>query len=101
MSLDKLFAQYKHYDPKTEGFGNTSQWKKGFYTRMGKDEAERVIHNQKRTPREILGVTLKATAQEIKSAYRKLVLMWHPDVNKAPEATDRFREIQAAYEVLE
>lgn len=49
---------------------------------------------------EILGVSRDATEEEIKSAYRKKALEWHPDRNKSPEATERFKEINEAYEVL-
>lgn len=49
---------------------------------------------------EILGVSKNATQQEIKSAYRRLALQWHPDRNKSPEAEKRFKEINEAYEVL-
>lgn len=49
---------------------------------------------------DILGVTKSATAAEIKSAYRKLALQWHPDRNKSKEATEKFKEINEAYEVL-
>ena len=48
----------------------------------------------------ILGVSNNATKAEIKSAYRKLALQWHPDRNKTPEATDKFKQINNAYEVL-
>ncbi len=47
-----------------------------------------------------LGVSRSATAAEIKSAYRKLALQWHPDRNKAPEANEKFKAINRAYEVL-
>ncbi|XP_052182813.1 uncharacterized protein LOC127795277 [Diospyros lotus] len=47
-----------------------------------------------------LGVPRSATTQEIKSAYRKLARQYHPDVNKQPGATEKFKEISAAYEVL-
>jgi len=49
---------------------------------------------------EVLGVSDKATLEEIKSAYRKLALKWHPDVCKDPSAHDRFVEISLAYEII-
>lgn len=49
---------------------------------------------------EVLGVPKTATDQEIKAAYRKMALEWHPDRNKTPEATQRFKEINEAYEVV-
>jgi DnaJ-class molecular chaperone len=49
-----------------------------------------------------LGVPKKATAKEIKSAYRKLAREWHPDVNptRKKQAEEKFKEISEAYEVL-
>ena len=49
---------------------------------------------------ETLGVGKNATVDEIKSAYRKLAKQYHPDINKAPEAQAKFKEINEAYEVL-
>ncbi len=49
---------------------------------------------------ETLGVNEKASADEIKKAYRKLARQYHPDVNKEESAIDKFKEINAAYEVL-
>jgi len=49
---------------------------------------------------EILGVNKSASADEIKRAYRKQALQWHPDKNKSSEAEKRFKEINEAYEVL-
>lgn len=48
----------------------------------------------------VLGVNKSASAAEIKSAYRKLALKWHPDRNKTAGATEKFKEINKAYEVL-
>jgi DnaJ-class molecular chaperone len=47
-----------------------------------------------------LGVSRTATDKEIKSAYRRLARQLHPDVNKDPKATDRFKLVNEAYEVL-
>jgi len=49
---------------------------------------------------EVLGVGKEAGKQEIKKAYQKLAKQWHPDVNKAPEAEERFKQAAEAYEVL-
>lgn len=48
----------------------------------------------------ILGVQRTATAAEIKQAYRKLARKYHPDVSKEPQAEERFKAVQEAYEVL-
>lgn len=49
---------------------------------------------------EILGVDKNATKDEIKSAFRKMARQWHPDINKAPEAEAKFKELGKAYETL-
>jgi curved DNA-binding protein len=49
---------------------------------------------------EVLGVGRSATSDEIQRAYRKLARTYHPDVNKEPEAEERFKEIAEAYDVL-
>lgn len=49
---------------------------------------------------QILGLEKGASQDEIKKAYRKLALKWHPDKNKSTEAEKRFKEINQAYEVL-
>lgn len=55
---------------------------------------------EKRDYYEVLGVSKNATPDEIKKAYRKLAMKYHPDVNKDPGAEDKFKEINEAYEVL-
>jgi curved DNA-binding protein len=47
-----------------------------------------------------LGVPRNATAEEVKKAYRRLARKYHPDVSKEPNAEERFKEVQEAYEVL-
>lgn len=47
-----------------------------------------------------LGVSKSSTEDEIKKAYRKLALQYHPDRNKTKEGTEKFKEITKAYEVL-
>ncbi len=49
---------------------------------------------------ETLGVSDNASAAEIKKAYRQLARQYHPDRNSDPKAQDKFKEINAAYEVL-
>ena len=54
----------------------------------------------KRDYYEVLGVSKTATDKEIKSAFRRLAKEYHPDLNKAPDAAEKFKEVQEAYEVL-
>ena len=48
----------------------------------------------------ILEVDKSATGDEIKKAYRRLSMKWHPDKNNSPGASDKFKEISKAYSVL-
>ena len=49
---------------------------------------------------DLLGVSKNASAAEIKAAYRKKALEWHPDRNKTAGAADKFKEINKAFEIL-
>lgn len=49
---------------------------------------------------EVLGVQRGASDADIKRAFRKLAQRWHPDVNTEPEAQERFKEINEAYQIL-
>lgn len=54
----------------------------------------------KRDYYEVLGLSKGASEDDIKKAYRKLAKKYHPDVNKASDAEEKFKEINEAYEVL-
>ncbi|MBR3120188.1 molecular chaperone DnaJ [Oceanobacillus profundus] len=54
----------------------------------------------KRDYYDVLGVEKGASKEEIKKSYRKLARKYHPDVNKADDAADKFKEAKEAYEVL-
>ena len=47
-----------------------------------------------------LGISSAATLADVKKAFRQRASFWHPDKNPAPEAAERFRAVQQAYEVL-
>lgn len=55
----------------------------------------------KKDPYSVLGISKSATQDEIKKAYRKLAMQYHPDKNKGDKkAEEKFKEINNAYEVL-
>ena len=49
---------------------------------------------------DILEVSQSVSQNEIKKAYRKLARKYHPDINKSPDAEEKFKEINGAYEIL-
>ena len=49
---------------------------------------------------QILGISKTASDIEIKKAYRKLALQYHPDRNKSKDAEGKFKEVTKAYEIL-
>ena len=57
-------------------------------------------HISNKTYYEILEVGKEATEDEIKKAYRRLSLQYHPDRNPSTEATEKIREVNTAYETL-
>ncbi len=58
---------------------------------------EWILDMSKRDYYEVLGLSKSASKDEIKKAYRKLSKQYHPDINKADDAADKFKEIKEAY----
>ena len=56
--------------------------------------------SEKRDYYEVLGVARGATGEDIKKAFRKLAFQYHPDHNHDEGASDKFKELNEAYEVL-
>ncbi len=49
---------------------------------------------------EVLGVPKNASQEDLKAAFRRLARQFHPDVNKEPDAEEKFKEINEAYAIL-
>lgn len=116
MGKRDFLGGYKHYDANTEAPGNPRRWRQAFHSAMGFEEAQEVINEAKTrgdTPLVILGLSGTPTWNQVKKAYHKMALKYHPDVYKAPEpdelmkklgaanATEMMKKINAAYVILE
>ncbi|CAI9106838.1 OLC1v1006071C1 [Oldenlandia corymbosa var. corymbosa] len=73
-----------------------------YYNFRGKRDCRSIVvrASRKESPYEVLGVSESATPDEIKRAYRKLALKFHPDVNKEANAQEKFMRIKHAYNIL-
>lgn len=89
---------YKTYDT-SDGYGDERQWKDAFNARMGFDEAKKILSNE--DPYSVLELVFGVTFAEIKKAFRKLAMKWHPDKNPGVDTTKEMQRILAAYTILE
>lgn len=90
---------YTTYDT-SKGFGNSSDWQESFRQRMSKEDAKLILQDE--LPENVLGLQPGVTESEIKKAYRKLMMEWHPDRNqhRLEEAEAMSKKIIAAYTTL-
>jgi DnaJ-class molecular chaperone len=99
MKKDFMGVYKKRYDT-SKGFGNPQEWVSNFNARMGVNKAKETLGTE--SPYTILGVSITASWNEIKSAYRRMAMKFHPDRNPGcDEAVAMFKKVQAAYEILE
>eukprot|EP01025_Chloroclados_australasicus_P010480 TRINITY_DN14253_c0_g1_i1.p2 TRINITY_DN14253_c0_g1~~TRINITY_DN14253_c0_g1_i1.p2 ORF type:complete len:358 (-),score=27.14 TRINITY_DN14253_c0_g1_i1:383-1456(-) len=67
---------------------------------FGKRKRVHICQASSLNPYKTLGVESGANEKEVRTAYRKLALKYHPDVNRDENANDKFMEVQRAYEIL-
>lgn len=94
-------GNYKTYDT-SKGFGNQKKWRKAFSERMSSEDAQIIIDAQEQTPHQILNLPEWFSEQQLKKAYRDLLMQWHPDKNPGneEEATEKTKSIIAAYTII-
>lgn len=70
------------------------------YTPDQESGSKKILAAAKKSHYEVLGIAKTATGDEIKKAYRKLALKFHPDKNSAPSAEGAFKAISTAFDCL-
>lgn len=98
--MNDFTSGYKTYNPEVEGYGNPWDWKNTFYERMSREEAEKELKDT--DPWNILGINKGASKSEIKKAYYREAMKWHPDRNpdNIAKCEAMMKTINAAYSIL-
>lgn len=106
----KAHTLNKGYKWRDFDVNNDSHWRGFIYVGPIKEESEKAKYNNKPTPkkeergiswaRKVLLVNENTSQEEVTLAWKKLVKIWHPDINKTSIATSKFLEIQEAYKIL-
>lgn len=98
--MNDFLSGYKTYNPKEEGYGSSFDWVKAFYKAMTSDEAMVILKED--DPYKVLGVSIDATKSEIRKAYYKMAIEWHPDKNshRLEKAEAMMKKINAAYTIV-
>ena len=102
---EERFKQWNEYQNSQRGTGGYQQyWGNGQNTGYGNDQSyanpTSDFKNKYTKSCDLLGISLDADKYQIKLAYRKKAKEYHPDINKSPDATKMFQEINDAYEFL-
>ncbi|XP_047339124.1 chaperone protein DnaJ isoform X2 [Impatiens glandulifera] len=89
------------YAQRSFSLGNGFQSRRKKKKKNERENYSLVVRASRReSPYDVLGVSPSATVNELKRAYRKLALKYHPDVNKEPNAQEKFMRIKQAYNTL-
>jgi hypothetical protein len=95
-----VWTERMRYESHRGPWGNSGQWRAAFREAMSPDEAKVLVGDE--SPWSILDLAYGASRGEIKRAWHKMAMKWHPDRNKGDEkqATEQFKRCKAAYLTL-
>lgn len=93
----------RRYEPEAVGYGTPAQWRGAFAERMSLEEAEVVIGTG--SPWAVLGVRQGASAEEIRAAYKRMAIKYHPSSARNAGKDQvllgkQFKQVLAAYTML-
>ncbi len=97
---EERFRQWQEYQNYNRGYQGYYQSENGRYNQSPYSNPASEFISKYEKSCELLGVSPDTDIYQVKLAYRKKAKEYHPDLNKAPDATRRFQEINDAYEFL-